>query len=143
MVTFHAKHTYAVASEKVNNVQLLYAARHSMYYCIVADIDTCMRQPVPVRHYKILQLFPCAACKYYVARLYLVLHHLYVLSGDSVRERLIQHPHGEQTDTYFSYRMYNLSFIPLVTEQQLQQEKHDASVHAHLDGNLFWKVGRK
>lgn len=110
-------------------MQLLYTARHSMHYRIVTNIDTRMRQPVPVGHYKILQLFPCTACKYYVARLYLVLHHLYVLSGDFVRERLIQHPHWKQTDTDLTYGIYNLGFIPLVTEQQLKQKQKYASVH--------------
>lgn len=143
MVAFNTQHAYAVAPEKVHNVQLLYAARHSMHYRIVSDIDTCMRQLVPVRNNKILQLFPCAACEYYVARLYLVLHHLYVLSGDSVRERLVQHPHGKQTDTDLAYGIYNLGFIPLVTEQQLKQKQQDAPVHTYLDGSLFWNVGRK
>lgn len=63
MVAFDMQHTYAVASEKVHNMQLLYTARHSMYHRVVSDIDTRMRQPVPVGHYKILQLFPCTACK--------------------------------------------------------------------------------
>lgn len=58
MVAIDTQHAYAVASEKVHNVQLLYTARHSMHYRIVSDIDTCMRQPVPVGHYKILQLLP-------------------------------------------------------------------------------------
>lgn len=110
-------------------MQLLYTARHSMHYCIVTSIDTCMRQPVPVGYYKILQLFPCTTCKYYVARLYLVLYCLYVLSGDSVRERLIQHPHGKQADTDLAYGIYNLGFIPLVTEQQLKQKQQYAFVH--------------
>lgn len=129
MLAFNTKNAYSVASEKVHNVQLLYTARHSMYYCIISNIDTRMRQLVPVRNNKILQLFPCTACKYYVARLYLVLHHLYVLSGDSVRERLIQHPHGKQADTDLAYGIYNFGFIPLVTEQQLKQKQQYASVH--------------
>lgn len=58
MVAFDTQHAYAVASEKVNNVQLLYTAGHSMHYCIVADIDTCVCQPVPVGYDKILQLLP-------------------------------------------------------------------------------------
>ena len=58
MVAIYAQHTYAVAPEKVHNVQLLYTARHSMHYRIVSDIDTCMCQPVPVGHDKILQLLP-------------------------------------------------------------------------------------
>lgn len=129
MVAFNTKHTYAVAPEKVHNVKLLYTARHSMHYRIVSDINTRMCQPVPVGHYKILQLFPCTACKYYVARLYLVLYCLYVLSGDFVRERLIQHPHGKQADTDLAYGIYNFGFIPLVTEQQLKQKQQYASVH--------------
>lgn len=128
-------------------MQLLYTARHSMHYCIVTNIDTCMRQPVPVGHYKILQLFPCTACKYYVARLYLVLYCLYVLSGDSVRERLIQHPHGKQADTDLAYGIYDFGFIPLVTEQQLKQKQQYASVHVmsfflrtqRYSVMMFWK----
>lgn len=100
-----------------------------MHYCIVTNVDTCVRQPVPVGHYKILQLFPCTACKYYVARLYLVLYCLYVLSGDSVRERLIQHPHGIQADTNLAYGIYDFGFVPLVTEQQLKQKQQYAFVH--------------
>lgn len=129
MVAFNTKHTYAVAPEKVHNVKLLYTARHSMHYRIVSDINTRMCQPVPVGHDKILQLFPCTACEYYVTGLYPVLHHLYVLSGHFVRERLIQHPHGKQADTDLAYGIYNLGFIPLVTEQQLKQKQQYASVH--------------
>lgn len=129
MIAFNTQYAYAVTSEKVHNVQLLYTARHSMYHSVVSDIDTCMCKLVAIGNDKILQLFPCAACKYYVARLYLVLHRLYVLSGDFVRERLIQHPHGKQTDTDLTYGIYNLGFIPLVTEQQLKQEQQYASVH--------------
>ena len=110
-------------------MQLLYTARHSMHYRIVTNIDACVCQPVPVGHYKILQLFPCTACEYYVTGLYPVLHHLYVLSGHFVRERLIQHPHGKQADTDLAYGIYNLGFIPLVTEQQLKQKQQYASVH--------------
>ena len=58
VVAIYAQYTYSVAPEKVHNVQLLYTARHSMHYRIVSDIDTCMCQPVPVRHDKILQLLP-------------------------------------------------------------------------------------
>lgn len=129
MVAFDTQHAYAVAPEKVHNVQLLYAARHGMHHCIVANIDACVCQPVPVGHYKILQLFPCAACKYYVARLYLVLYRLYVLSGDSVRERLIQHPHGKQADANLAYGVYDFGLIPLVAEQQLKQKQKYAFVH--------------
>ena len=129
MVAFDTQHTYAVASQKVHNMQLLYTARHSMHYRIVTDIDTCVCQPVPVGHYKILQLFPCTACKYYVARLYLVLYCLYVLSGDSVGERLIQHPHGIQADANLAYGIYDFGFIPLVAEQQLKQKQQYAFVH--------------
>lgn len=110
-------------------MQLLYTARHSMHYRIVTNIDACVCQPVPVGHHKIPQLFPCTACKYYVARLYLVLYCLYVLSGDSVRERLIQHPHGIQADTNLAYGIYDFGFIPLVTEQQLKQKQQYAFVH--------------
>ena len=120
MVAFDTQHAYAVASQKVHNVQLLYTVRHGMHYRVVTDIDACVCQPVPVGHYKILQLFPCAACKYYVARLYPVLYCLYVLSGDSVRERLIQHPHGKQADANLAYGVYDFGFIPLVAEQQLK-----------------------
>ena len=139
MVAFNTKHAYAVASKKVHNVQLLYTARHSMHYCIVTNIDTCMCQPVPVGHDKILQLFPCTACKYYVARLYLVLYCLYVLSGDFVRERLVQHPHGKQADTDLAYGIYNFGFISLVTEQQLKQKQQYASVH---DMSFFLRTQR-
>lgn len=129
MIAFNTQHTYTVASEKVHNVQLLYTARHSMHHCIVSDIDTSVCHLIFIGNYKVLQLLPCAACKYYVTWLYLVLYYLYILSSDSVRERLIQHPHGKQTDTDLTYGIYNLGFISLVAKQQSETEQKKLAFH--------------